>query len=85
MGIDFQTDFRLARARLGAKQPVQGNLDPVLLCGSPEYLLQRAQDVVDANSNQPGHIFNLGHGILPPTPVDNVVRLIDHVHEITSR
>ncbi len=84
IGIDFQTDFAAARARLGKGQPVQGNLDPILLFAEPELLLQRTQDLLDANAGRPGHIFNLGHGILPKTPVDHVVRVIDYVHEASS-
>jgi len=85
IGVDFQTDFAQARARLGDDQPVQGNLDPVLLVVDDiDYICQRAQEVIDANAGRPGHIFNLGHGILPPTPVDNVSRLIEYVHEATS-
>jgi len=84
IGVDFQTDLDSARDRLGAAQPVQGNLDPVVLCTTPEYVCQRARRVLDANSGRAGHIFNLGHGILPPTPVENVVRLIEYVHEQTA-
>jgi uroporphyrinogen decarboxylase len=84
IGVDFQTDFAHARTRLGNDQPVQGNLDPVVLCAEPGYVCARAQRVIDANAGRPGHVFNLGHGILPPTPVDNVARLIDYVHEATS-
>lgn len=84
IGVDFQTDFASARERLGPTQVVQGNLDPVVLCGPPEQLCARAQRILDANAGRPGHIFNLGHGILPPTPVDHVIRLIDYVHEHSS-
>ena len=84
IGIDFQTDLAHARRRLGYDQPVQGNLDPVVLCAEPGYICARAQQVIDANGGRPGHVFNLGHGILPPTPVDNVIRLIEYVHEATS-
>ena len=85
IGVDFHTDWAGARARLGDAQPVQGNLDPVLLLAEPEYLCERAQRIIDANAGRPGHIFNLGHGILPPTPVENVIRLIEYVHEATAR
>ena len=84
VGIDFQTDLAQARRRLGYEQPVQGNLDPVVLCAEPAYVCSRAQRVIDANGGRPGHVFNLGHGILPPTPVDNVIRLIEYIHEATS-
>ncbi|MEE2829365.1 MAG: uroporphyrinogen decarboxylase family protein, partial [Myxococcota bacterium] len=84
IGVDFQTDLASARLRLGEDQPVQGNLEPVVLCGPADYVCTRAKAVLEANAGRPGHIFNLGHGILPPTPVDNVRRLIDFVHEQTS-
>jgi uroporphyrinogen decarboxylase len=85
IGVDFQTDFAQARARLGDSTPAQGNLDPIVLIADDEdYLCRRAQEVIDANAGRPGHIFNLGHGILPPTPVKNVCRLIEYVHEATS-
>ena len=47
-------------------------------------ILVPVKRVIDANAGRPGHIFNLGHGILPQTPVDNVIRLIDYVHEATA-
>ncbi len=83
IGVDFHTDFAWARDLLG-DTPAQGNLDPILLLAEPDYLCERAQQIVDANAGRPGHVFNLGHGILPPTPVDNVKRLIEYVHEATS-
>jgi len=85
IGVDFHTDFEQARQRLGYSQPVQGNLDPVVLCGPADYVCDRAQRVIDANGGRLGHIFNLGHGILPPTPVDNVIRLVEYVHEATAQ
>ncbi|HCP45674.1 MAG TPA: uroporphyrinogen decarboxylase [Deltaproteobacteria bacterium] len=84
IGVDYQTSFAQARSRLGDEQPVQGNLEPLVLYSSPEYVCERAQRVIDANAGRTGHIFNLGHGILPETPVDNVIRLIDYVHEATA-
>lgn len=85
IGVDFQTDLAQARTRLGEDQPVQGNLDPIaIITPDLDYMLSRAQEVVDANAGRPGHIFNLGHGILPPTPVDNVARLIEYVHAVTA-
>ncbi len=86
IGVDFHTDFAQARARLGDDQPVQGNLDPIaIITPNTDAMLARADAIIAANAGRPGHVFNLGHGILPPTPVDNVVRLIEHVHEATAR
>ena len=84
IGVDFQTRLDQARDRLGADQPVQGNLDPLVLYADGAFVDARAQRVLDENGGRPGFIFNLGHGILPQTPVDNVVRLIDTVHRLTS-
>jgi uroporphyrinogen decarboxylase len=64
---------------------VQGNLDPVALYAPWPELKKRAQIVLDQAAGRPGHIFNLGHGLLPQTPVDNVRRLVDFVHEETAR
>ena len=60
---------------------VQGNLDPVALCAGQRAIAREAQAVLDEAAGRPGHIFNLGHGILPETPVDNVKYLVDYVHE----
>jgi len=60
---------------------VQGNLDPIVLCTDRESVEREAQVVLDAAGGRPGHIFNLGHGIIPETPVDNVKALVDYVHE----
>jgi len=84
IGVDFQTRLDAARERLGDDQPVQGNLDPLVLYAETPYVEERAQRVLDQNAGRPGFVFNLGHGILPRTPVDNVVRLIDYVHRASS-
>jgi len=64
---------------------VQGNLDPVALFAPLDELRDRAAAILEAADGRAGHVFNLGHGILPDTPVDNVVALVDMVHEISSR
>jgi uroporphyrinogen decarboxylase len=63
---------------------VQGNLDPVLLFASWRELKQRAEHILRLADARPGHIFNLGHGILPNTPVDNVRDLAQFVHDFTA-
>ncbi len=60
---------------------MQGNLDPVTLFAPWEEIQRRADNILARTAGRPGHIFNLGHGILPETPVDNVRRLVDYVHE----
>jgi uroporphyrinogen decarboxylase len=81
IGVDWRIDLDKAWARLGAGVGVQGNLDPVALFAPWDELQARAQIVLDNAGGRPGFIFNLGHGILPNTPVDNVKRLVDFVHE----
>lgn len=85
IGVDWRISLAAARRRLGASVPLQGNLDPVALLGSWESLRERAQAILEETAGWRGHIFNVGHGLLPQTPVDNVRRLVDFVHEATSR
>lgn len=82
IGIDTTTDLNAAWERLGGPEriSVQGNLDPTLLLGPRDRLLAGADRVLEAAGNRPGHIFNLGHGVLKETDVEQVVALIDHVH-----
>ncbi len=84
VGVDFATSLSDARRRLG-DLPVQGNLDPAVLLTDRPYLRQRVQEVLESNAGRPGHIFNLGHGVLPGTPVENVRYLIETVHELSHR
>ncbi|HRA18832.1 MAG: uroporphyrinogen decarboxylase [Anaerolineae bacterium] len=85
IGLDWRVDLAEARRRLGDARPVQGNLDPVLL-QAPWSVLQAAADaILAAAAGRPGHVFNLGHGILPATPVDQVRRLVEHVHQASER
>jgi len=85
IGVDWRIDLNTAWARLGDGVAVQGNLDPVALLAPWEELKRRAGRVLDQAGGRPGHIFNLGHGILPGTPVENVKRLVDFVHEHTRK
>ena len=86
IGVDWRVPLDVAWRQLGEGVAVQGNLDPVALFAPWPQLRERAQRVLDAarSVGRPGHIFNLGHGILPETPVDNVRRLVDFVHEYSS-
>ncbi|MDI6726435.1 MAG: uroporphyrinogen decarboxylase [Smithellaceae bacterium] len=85
IGLDWRINIDDAWALLNYEPGVQGNLDPVALYGSREYLKTRVQDILDRAGNRNGHIFNLGHGILPTTPPDNLKYLIDLVHELSAR
>jgi len=64
---------------------VQGNLDPVALFAPPAKIQRRVKKILEKADGRPGHIFNLGHGILPGTPVDHVLALVDAVHEYSSK
>jgi uroporphyrinogen decarboxylase len=85
IGVDWRIDLDAAWQRLGPGAAVQGNLDPVALFAHWPELEARAKRVLDQAAGRPGHIFNLGHGILPGTPVENVRRLVDFVHEYSSQ
>ncbi|HVO95786.1 MAG TPA: uroporphyrinogen decarboxylase family protein, partial [Terriglobales bacterium] len=60
-------------------------LDPVTLFASPKEIKARASEILRRAGGRPGHIFNLGHGVLPETPVDHVIALVDAVHDLSSR
>ncbi len=87
IGVDWRLTLDEAWRKLGPDVAVQGNLDPVALLAPWAELRKRAAQVLDAAAavGRPGHIFNLGHGILQGTPVDNVARLVDFVHERTQK
>jgi uroporphyrinogen decarboxylase len=85
IGVDWRTPIDAARRQLGDEVALQGNLDPTLLLAPRERLLGRVDDVLERAGDRPGHIFNLGHGILPPTPVENVRAVVEHVHARTAR
>jgi uroporphyrinogen decarboxylase len=85
IGIDWRTTLASARSAIGNEIAIQGNLDPVALFADWFSLKESAAAVLADAGNQAGHIFNLGHGILPETPVDNVKRLVDFVHTETLR
>jgi len=79
IGLDWRVDIGQTWKDLG-EVAIQGNLDPVLLFSKPEVILEEARKILDAVGDKPGFIFNLGHGILPETPVDHVMALVDYVH-----
>ena len=81
LGIDWRTPLDSVRKTLGNRMSVMGNLDPVALLAPWRELKAHADDVLRRAGDRRGYVFNLGHGILPPTPVDNVRRLIDHVKQ----
>jgi len=85
IGVDFCTPLGEAWRRVGADRAVQGNMDPCALLATREVAVKHAQRVLDAAGGRPGHVFNLGHGILPETPVDHVRAVVEHVREASAR
>jgi len=83
IGLDWRTPLT-ATWDLFADRSVQGNLDPIVLCADRQSVLDQSRRILDEVGSRPGHIFNLGHGIIPQTPVDNVKALVDFVHEHSS-
>jgi len=81
IGLDWRIPLDEGWAKLGNKKAVQGNLDPVLLFAGWSELKSRAEDILSRAAGRPGHIFNLGHGILPETPVENVKALAKFVQD----
>jgi uroporphyrinogen decarboxylase len=81
IGVDWRIEMDSARRRLGEDVAIQGNLDPVALLAPWESLKPRAQHILDQMAGRAGHIFNLGHGVLPQTPVENVRRLVEFVRQ----
>ena len=85
IGLDWRVNLDEGWAAVGHDVAVQGNLDPVALFASPKEITKRVGDILRRAAGRPGHIFNLGHGILPETPVDHVIAMVDAVHELSAR
>lgn len=85
IGLDWRINLDEGWATVGHDVAVQGNLDPVALFAPPKEIRRRVADVLDRAGNRPGHIFNLGHGVLPETPVDHVIAMVEAVHELSAR
>lgn len=81
VSLDWRVTLDDAWKRVGHARGVQGNLDPAVLLGPPELVRERARDVLRRAGGKPGHIFNLGHGVLPSTPLENLQLLIETVHD----
>ena len=84
IGVDARVELDEAWCRIGYDRGIQGNLDPIVLYAHREYICQRARRILEQVGGRPGHIFNLGHGLLPDTPYENVVALVEIVHELSS-
>ena len=85
IGLDWRVQLDDGWKLLGNRGAVQGNLDPVALFANQNEIRIRVEDILRRANGRPGHIFNLGHGILPETPVDNVKALVEMVHELSAR
>jgi uroporphyrinogen decarboxylase len=85
IGLDWRVELDRAWQGLGYDVAVQGNLDPIVLFAEPAVIRAQAQRILTQAAGRDGHVFNLGHGILPGTPVDHVVRLVETVHELSRR
>ncbi len=80
-GVDWRMPLDEAWKRVGYDNGIQGNLDPGALLGPVDVMQEKARNVLHRAAGRPGHIFNLGHGLLPSTPLDNAIRLVNFVHE----
>jgi len=84
VGVDWRIRLDDAWSRIGHDKAIQGNLDPVVLLSTPLEIRRRVKEILRQAGGRPGHIFNLGHGVLPQTPVENVIALVDAVHELSG-
>src|SRR5262249_40628546 len=85
IGVDWRVDLDAAWARVGHDVAVQGNLDPIALLGPIPEIRRRVETILGQAAGRPGHVFNLGHGILPETPVAHAKALVEMVHELSAR
>jgi uroporphyrinogen decarboxylase len=85
LGVDHRLPLDVAWATIGHDRAIQGNLDPASLLGPWDAVERKARDVLARADNRDGHVFNLGHGVLPDTPVGHLQRLVDLVHAETQR
>jgi uroporphyrinogen decarboxylase len=85
MGLDWRVPLEGGWKAVGSGCAVQGNLDPIALFAPEDVLKERVREVLDAAAGRPGHIFNLGHGIVPSTPVESVIRVVEWVKEFGAK
>ncbi len=85
IGLDWRVNLDEGWESVGYDVGIQGNLDPAALLASPKEIRRRVEDILQRAGGRPGHIFNLGHGVLPETPVENVVAMVKAVHELSAR
>ncbi len=85
LGLDWQTDIMQARARVGDKVALQGNMDPISLYASPDVIRQKVKAILQKYGRGSGHVFNLGHGILPDINPAHVEAMVTAVHELSPQ
>ncbi|MFB6677248.1 uroporphyrinogen decarboxylase [Streptomyces sp. NPDC057684] len=85
VGVDWRVPLDEAARRVGPGKALQGNIDPAVLFSTPEAVEAKAREVLDAAADLEGHVFNLGHGVLPTTDPDSLTRLVEYVHTQTAR
>jgi uroporphyrinogen decarboxylase len=85
IGLDWRCDLDIAWKRVGFDKAVQGNLDPIALFGSQEFIRKRTKEILDRAGGRNGHIMNLGHGILQQTPLENAAEFINATHALSKR
>jgi len=85
IGVDWRVELDDAWRRIGHDVAIQGNLDPTLLFGPVNRLEERVKRILQQSEGRPGHIFNLGHGVLPKTPVENVQAVVEFIHSRTAK
>jgi len=85
VGLDWRVRLDDAWRTVGYDRAVQGNLDPMVLLSDRGEIRRRVKEILDQAGRRPGHIFNLGHGVLPETPVENVIALVEAVHELSAQ
>jgi uroporphyrinogen decarboxylase len=85
IGVDWRVQLDEAWRRIGYDVAIQGNLDPTALFAPREELQTRVEQILRDAAGRPGHIFNLGHGVLPGTPVDNVLAVVEMVHSHSAK
>ncbi len=84
IGVDWRIRLDNGWDAIGHDKAIQGNMDPVVLLSNPNEIRRQAKKILDQAGGRPGHIFNLGHGVLQQTPIENAIALVDAVHELGS-
>ena len=83
LGLDWQTDLHNARTRVGDKVALQGNMDPIALYAQPDIIVEKVKTILAKYGAGSGHVFNLGHGILPDINQEHVKAMVDAVHQFS--